>query len=457
MFNVIKEKTDYEGQLFRTLVEQSSDIIIFMSQKGIITHANPTIEKVWGFKAEEIIGTSIFEYVHPDDLKCITHKFNKLARDTNARVHRSEVRLRHRYGKWHTFEFMANNLVHNNAVETVIVSISDISDRKRMEDSLRKSEENFHHSLDEFPLGVLIVTAKDEIIYANKAVLDIYGYESIEELIKMPLKKCYTPESYAEYQKEKMRGEFGPSEYEISIVRKDDEIRHLHVFRKEIFWNGKKQSQVIYEDVTLRRKAEEKLNKTMESLRKSIRTTIQVLGAASEAKDPYTTGHQKRVADLARAIAKEMGLSSDTIEGIRMAGAIHDIGNISVPSEILCKPTKLTGIEFSIIKSHSQYSYEIMKEVESPWPLADIVRQHHERINGSGYPQGLKGEDIFIEARILAVADVVAAMTSHRPYRPAYGLEIVLSKIEHDAGILYDNYVVNACLNLFTEKNYQLP
>jgi PAS domain S-box-containing protein len=210
-----------------------------------------------------------------------------------------------------------------------------------MEYELRASESNFRHSLDDSPLGVRISTTEGETIYANRAVLDIYGYDSIEELKKTPLKERYTPESYAEFQlrKEKrLRGEFGPSEYEISIVRKNGEIRHLHVFRKEIFWNGKKQSQVIYQDITERRQAEEKLNETLESLRKSIKTTIQVLGTASEARDPYTAGHQKRVADLARAIATEMKLPHDKIEGIRMAGAIHDIGKISIPSEILCKP-----------------------------------------------------------------------------------------------------------------------
>jgi HD-GYP domain-containing protein (c-di-GMP phosphodiesterase class II) len=273
------------------------------------------------------------------------------------------------------------------------------------------------------------------------------------------LQKRYTSESYAEFQirKEKrLRGEHGPSEYEISIVRKNGEIRHLHVLRKGIFWNGQKQSQVVYQDITLRRQAEKKLNETLENLRQSIKTTIQVLGTASEARDPYTAGHQRRVADLSRAIATEMKLPHDKIEAIRIAGAIHDIGKISVPSEILCKPSILSELEFSLIKNHVQYSYEIIKDVESPWPLADIVHQHHERMDGSGYPLGLKNKDILIEARILAVADVVEAMMSYRPYRPALGFEIALAEIENNAGALYDSDVVDACLRLFRNKNYQM-
>jgi PAS domain S-box-containing protein/putative nucleotidyltransferase with HDIG domain len=336
----------------------------------------------------------------------------------------------------------------------------DITERKEIEYELRASESNFRNSLDDSPLGVRISTIVGETIYANRAILDIYGYDSIEELKKTHRKECYTPESYAESQlrKEKrLRGEFGPSEYEISIVRKNGEIRHLHVFRKEIFWNGKKQSQVICQDITLRRQAEEKLKEILKSLRKSIKTTIQVLGTASEARDPYTAGHQKGVADLARAIATEMGLPNDTIEGIRMAGSIHDIGKLSVPTEILSKPTKLTNIEFSLIKEHSQSGCEMLKDVESPWPLAQIVYQHHERMDGSGYPRNLKGDEIIMEARIMAVADVVEAMASHRPYRAALGIDAALEEIEKNKGIIYDNAVADACLRLFREKNYKIP
>jgi putative nucleotidyltransferase with HDIG domain len=178
--------------------------------------------------------------------------------------------------------------------------------------------------------------------------------------------------------------------------------------------------------------------------------------SAVEARDPYTSGHQIRVSNLARTIATEMGLSQDQIEGIRMAGSIHDIGKLSVPAEILSKPGKLSQLEFSLIKEHALKGYEMLKDVESPWPLADIVHQHHERMNGSGYPRKLKGNDIIMEARIMAVADVVESMASYRPYRPSLGINAALEEIEKNRETLYDADVVDVCLRLFREQGFQL-
>jgi HD-GYP domain-containing protein (c-di-GMP phosphodiesterase class II) len=204
-----------------------------------------------------------------------------------------------------------------------------------------------------------------------------------------------------------------------------------------------------------RKQGEEQLQYTLEKLRKSMRTTIQVMVSTVEARDPYTSGHQVRAAGLARAIATEMGLSPDKIDGLRMAGSIHDIGKISIPAEILSKPTKLSELEFAMIKEHAQRGYELLKNVESPWPLAEIVHQHHERMDGSGYPRHLKGEKILIEARILTVADVVEAMASHRPYRPGLGIDAALNEIERHRGTFYDDAVAAACLKLFREKGFQ--
>jgi putative nucleotidyltransferase with HDIG domain len=173
-------------------------------------------------------------------------------------------------------------------------------------------------------------------------------------------------------------------------------------------------------------------------------------------RDPYTAGHQARVTRLACAIAKETGLPDERIQGLNVAGTLHDLGKMYVPAEILSKPTRLTESEMMIIKAHPQAAYDILKGIEFPWPVAQIVLQHHERRDGSGYPQGLSGDDILLEARILAVADVVEAMASHRPYRPAHGIDKALEEISQNRDLLYDAGVVDACLKLFREKGFEL-
>ncbi|MDP2751089.1 MAG: HD domain-containing protein, partial [Rhodocyclaceae bacterium] len=199
----------------------------------------------------------------------------------------------------------------------------------------------------------------------------------------------------------------------------------------------------------------ERLN-ILEKLEHSLDHAVTAIAATVEMRDPYTAGHQRRVAKLAAAIAVEMGLPPDQIEGLRMAGVVHDIGKIHVPAEILANPSKLTQAEFEIIKTHPQAGYEILKGIDFPWPVADIVRQHHEKLDGSGYPNGLSGESILLEARILTVADVVEAMASHRPYRPGFGIFPSLQEISRNKGKIYDHRVTEACLRLFLEKNYEI-
>ena len=184
------------------------------------------------------------------------------------------------------------------------------------------------------------------------------------------------------------------------------------------------------------------------NLRKSLEESMQAIAATLEMRDPYTAGHQRRVSQLSVAIAEDLGLTAEDIHGIRLAASIHDLGKIQVPAEILAKPGNLSDIEFQLIKVHPQAGYDILKGIEFPWPIADMVLQHHERRDGSGYPQGLRGEQILAGARILAVADVVEAMASHRPYRPALGTETALEEITRNRGILYDPDVVDACLRL---------
>jgi len=218
----------------------------------------------------------------------------------------------------------------------------------------------------------------------------------------------------------------------------------------------RRRTEELQRSLANRREGEEHLTKAIENLRRTMRATLDALALAVETKDPCMSGHHRRVADLARTIAMEMGLPEETIEGIRTAAAIHDIGKISLPAEIVGKPARLTAAEFSLIKTHPQTGYDILKDVSFSWPVGRMVWQHHERMDGSGYPLGLTGKDIMVEARVLAVADVVEAMASARSYRPTPGLDKALEEILQQREILYDPDVVDACVRIFREKDFRL-
>ena len=230
------------------------------------------------------------------------------------------------------------------------------------------------------------------------------------------------------------------------FIKKPMSPRELLTRLKRVVW----ERAIIAE----RNQALEKLRESVSTLKKTLDQTVDTLGSALEKRDPYTAGHQQRVAVLACTIAGEMGLSGEHVDGMRIAALLHDIGKISTPTDILNKPSRLSDNEFNLIKEHSQTGYDILKNIQIEQPIAKIVLQHHERMDGSGYPNGLQGKDILVESRILAVADCVEAIVSHRPYRPALGKSFALNEISQNSGILYDPTAVHACLLLFNEKGF---
>jgi PAS domain S-box-containing protein len=349
----------------------------------------------------------------------------------------------------------------------VAILFNDITDRKQVVEALKESESKYRLLADNVNDVIFVLDMNLNYTYVSPSIEILRGYEP-EEVLKSPSIETLTPSSWdlavrtlsevMDLEKSEHREINISRTLELEMIRKDETTVWTEV--KFSFIRDKDQRPVgilgLTRDITERKRAEEQLQRTIGSLRKAIGSTIQVMVSAVEIRDPYTAGHQLRVAGLASAIATEIGLPQDRIDGIRMAGPIHDIGKLSVPVEILSKPKKLTEIEFSLIKEHSQKGYEMLKDVDSPWPLAQIVYQHHERMDGSGYPRNLKGDEILMEARIMAIADVVESMASHRPYRPALGLNAALEEIEINKGTLYDADVVDACLRLFREKGFQL-
>jgi PAS domain S-box-containing protein len=323
--------------------------------------------------------------------------------------------------------------------------------------SLYQREEKYQNILETIQEAYFEVDLTGNFTFFNSSLCRITGYPK-EELLGMNNRqftdKKTSKEVFQAFNKVYNTGE--PSqEFGWQIIRKDGAKRYIEVsisLQKDL--SGKRTGfKGILRDITDRKRVEEKLQQNIDSLKKAVGATMQIMVSAVESRDPYTYGHQLRSANLACAIATEMGLSQDKMDAIRMAGSLYDIGKLSIPAQILSKPTELTSVEISLIKEHPRSGYEILKGVESPWPLAEIVYQHHERMNGSGYPRKLKGDKILMEARVLAVSDVVESMAALRPYRPALGIEVALEEIKRNKGILYDDAVVESCLRLFQEKS----
>ena len=274
------------------------------------------------------------------------------------------------------------------------------------------------------------------------------------------LKELLAPESFERIianLRQILGGDAIPSET-YQFFTKDGATAYGEISGAPLVQNGMITGLIgIARDITNRKKTEEKLERSFEQIRRALHATVHAMSATIEARDPYTAGHHRRVSDLARTIATEMNLTHDQIEGIRTAGTLHDIGKISVPAEILCKPGRLTAVELDLVKVHPMSGYNILKGIDFPWPIARMVLEHHERVDGSGYPNGLTGDKLLNGSKILAVADVVESMTSHRPYRAGLGIDMALDEIQKNRGILYDPEVVDACLRIFREKVYTFP
>ncbi|MDO9558903.1 MAG: HD domain-containing protein, partial [Syntrophales bacterium] len=330
-------------------------------------------------------------------------------------------------------------------------------ERKRAEAELKESKTLVEAVVENVPLMIFLKEATDlRFVILNRAGEELLGYDRADLIGKNNL-DLFPPEQAAHFMakdREVLDGEVDMldiPEEPILTAKKGQRLLHTRKVCIQGPDGATKYLLGISEDITERKQAEEHLKETLEKLRKSLAGTIQVVSMTVETRDPYTAGHQRRVSNLARTIAQEMGLPNDTIDNIHIAGIVHDLGKISVPAEILSKPGKISDIEMSLIKAHSQTGYDILKDVGLPYPIAEIVLQHHERLDGSGYPQGIKDGQILLEARIISVADVVEAMASFRPYRPGFGIDVALQEIEKNAGILYDREVVEVCLKLFRE------
>ena len=333
----------------------------------------------------------------------------------------------------------------------------EIIERKQAEDERRRLKDFSENIVQNMTEGIAMEDAEGRIIFINPAAADLLGY-SPEELLGQHWTVIIPLDQHPSVQAADERRIHGEADgYELQLIRKDGDRVPVLVSGSPRVEEGRFAGTLaVFTDITKYKQVEEELQRSCKRLRKTFDEMAHALASAIRTRNPYTADHQRRVTQLATAIAREMSLSEEQIDGIRVAGLIHDVGKISVPVEILSNPDGITELEYGIVKAHPQIGYNILKIVEFPWPVAKIVLQHHERLDGSGYPQGLMDEEILLEAKILGVADVVDAMASHQPYRAARGLDKALEEISRNRGILYDPGAVGACLKLFKQKGFRL-
>jgi PAS domain S-box-containing protein len=454
---LLKSETKY-----KTLFENANDAI-FLVKDNMFVDCNTRTLEIFRCTREQILGQLPYRFSPPLQAGGKDSKEEALEKMGAALADNPQF-FEWQHIRYDGTPFYAN--VSLNAIKLddepfIQAIVRDITDRKRAEEALKRSEEKYRSIFENAMVGIFQTTPDGRLLSANPALARIHGFSSPEEMmkaVKNVTEDLYVNPGDRQRHIELLKNHCTEVHFETQLYRHNKETiwveMDIKAYRDEdgqvLYYEG------IVEDITSRKLAEESLKQTTDRLRRGLVGTIQTISLISETRDPYTAGHQRSVSRLARTIAQEMGLSKDAIDNIRMAGSIHDIGKMSVPAEILSKPTKLNDIEMGLIKVHPQTGYEILKDAELPSPIAEIVLQHHERLDGSGYPQGLKGDRILLEARIVSVADVVEAIASHRPYRPAFGIEAALEEIEENKDILYDARVVEVCLKLFREKGLKV-
>jgi PAS domain S-box-containing protein/putative nucleotidyltransferase with HDIG domain len=324
-------------------------------------------------------------------------------------------------------------------------------ERQQTDNTLKESEERFRTLFENAPVSI-IITRNERVLFVNRACVFMFGFRNASELRNKSVVECVAPRCRQEVMERmagRARGEHVSKMYEAVGLRKDGSAFPIYIETSAIDLPDGCANVAFISDITERKQVESMMVNNYEKLEKSFEQTVKSLSYVAGMKDPCTAEHQVRVAGIACEIASELGMSKEQIIVIKTAALVHDIGKTLVPAEILSKPGALNGLEWSLVQSHVQAGYEIVKTIEFSWPVAEIVLQHHERLNGSGYPRGLSGDNIAKEARILAIADVVEAMASDRPYRPAFPLEMALDELWHNKGVLYDPDAVEVCLKPF--------
>jgi PAS domain S-box-containing protein/putative nucleotidyltransferase with HDIG domain len=444
---------------FKSVLDAARDGMMVIDARGTVVAVNKAATQLTGYAEEEIVGRS-FEALRMLPLKTVVDiqtRFKGIM--SGLEVPPFEAEVHDRSGDPLMVEIQLCPWTGANGAVGVIALMKGVAGHRVGRPAPHVSGERFRDLVE--TTSDLVWEMNDRLIYTyiSPHVFDTLGYTPDEVLGKTPFD--FVPLHEARQLTRLLNAAVAAEEpfrvIQIANLHKDGRVVFLETSGVPFFDRSGRLIgyRGIHRDVTQRRAADEQVQQTIKKLETTLESVIQAISLTVEMRDQYTAGHQRRVNQLACAIAREMHLPIETVQIMRVAGLLHDFGKIFVPTEILIKPGKLNELEFSLVRSHPQSGYNVLKSIEFPWPIADIILQHHERMDGSGYPSHLRGEEISVEARILATADVVEAMAFHRSYRPALGLDTALKEIDRNKSTLYDPKVAEACLDTFLDHEFK--
>jgi PAS domain S-box-containing protein/putative nucleotidyltransferase with HDIG domain len=455
----ITDKVLFEER-FKTIFNQSTIGLTITDIDGKVLLSNPARCKMLGFTEEEMLKKNFKEYIYEEDLTEDLRNYEKLIKG-EINSYKSDLRVKRKDGSigWNRIYVSKVTDLNGNFLYSISL-IEDITEQKELEIKNIFHEMRLRAIFEQTSVGVTVIDREGNLIEFNKAFQNMLGY-SEDELRNKNIKDFTFPDDIKEnfdLLRSALEGKIEKYIIEKRYVRKDGEIVWGRLNSSVI---KDKDGNILYllsiiEDITDRKYKELKLKEKEENLEKIFKQTTFALSKLIELKEYYTYGHQRRVSELGVLVARKMGLDEDRINCIKYAGLLHDIGKVEVPIEILNKPSKLTKNELDLIKLHSYYGYEILNKIDFPYPIAEVVYQHHERIDGSGYPRGLKDKEILLEAKILSVCDVVEAISSQRVYRDKLPVDMIIDELSRSKGIKYDEKVVDAILEILKENNYDL-
>ena len=443
-----REALQESEKKYRELVEGMSEGLAVMDENRIITLVNSKLCQILEYKLEEIVGKHAFGFFDSENLKVLKRE---LAKRVESRSSQYEISWTTKSGRQvPTFMSAVPIFDAEGIYRGSYATVLDFTERKQAEEALQESEEFLRALFDNVLDGILILDYSRKVLNASPNLAKMFGVESVGGAMGRDVLEFVIPEFHDRLIKDLANVKAGQGGYLSAYKGKSISGREFWVegLGTDIILKGKHVDLVAIRDITERKRAQEQLKRSFVDL-------AETISRAMGARDPYTPGHQQRVAELARLVGEKMGLDRNRLMGLYIGGLLHDIGKISTPEVILSKPGELTEEEWNLIRVHTKQGYKILKDTNFPWPIADMALHHHERLDGSGYPHGISDDRLSLEVRILAVCDVVEAMSSHHPYRPAKSKEEVLAEIKSGRETKYDAEVVDVMLQIIENGEFE--